>query len=281
MVLRSWRGATVWIDDACFAKLVDQPRCTTVADPQATLEEVDRDRPMFLGDAHRLVVKLVARIGRLELLDLLEQRRLAHGSARHATGGRQRGGRCAPCVRRLARAAVTQVAGIERRRLVARRLVLDSQLARLVGANPAPVADELVDLVVAEIGTLDAFELGGVRRHEEHVAAAEQPLGARHVEDHAAVGLAGDGKGDAGGEVGLDQAGDDIHRWTLRGDDQVNADGTRHLRHAADVFFDLFGRSHHQVGHLVHDDDDDGQRLLAALLQVGIVARQVAGVRPC
>ncbi len=78
------------------------------------------------------------------------------------------------------------------------------------------------------------------------------------------------------GKVGLDQAGDDVHRRALGGDDQVDADGTRHLRQAADVLLHLFGRGHHQVGHLVHDHHDEGQVLLVAFGQVLVVAGQIA-----
>ena len=52
---------------------------------------------------------------------------------------------------------------------------------------------------------LYAFQLAGVRRHEEHIAAPQQSVRARHVQDDAAVHLAADGKGDACREVGLDQ----------------------------------------------------------------------------
>ena len=47
----------------------------------------------------------------------------------------------------------------------------------------------------------------------------------------------------------------------LRREDQVDADGARHLRQPADRFLDLVARHHHQVGQLVDDDDDEGQRL--------------------
>ncbi len=73
--------------------------------------------------------------------------------------------------------------------------------------------------------------------------------------------LRGDLKADPGREVGLDRAGDDIDRGALRGHDQVNAGRPRHLRKALDAGLDLLARDHHQVGHLVDDDDDIGDRL--------------------
>src|SRR3546814_10766055 len=63
--------------------------------------------------------------------------------------------------------------------------------------------------------------------HVEHVALAEELLGPLFAKDGAAVDLRRHLKADAGGQVGLDDAGDDIHRGALRGHDQVDARGAR------------------------------------------------------
>jgi len=89
-----------------------------------------------------------------------------------------------------------------------------------------------------------SFEVPG--GGEQHVAAADECLGALAVEDGARVDLRCDLKRDARGEVGLDDAGDDVHRRTLRGDDEMDAGGARELREAGDVGFDLGGRDHHE-----------------------------------
>jgi hypothetical protein len=102
--------------------------------------------------------------------------------------------------------------------------------------------------------------------HVEHVALAEQLLGALLAENGAAVDLRRHLEGDAGREVRLDRAGDDVDRRALRGHDQVDAGGARHLGEALDRAFDLLAGDHHQVGHLVDDDDDVGQRLEVHLL---------------
>ena len=65
----------------------------------------------------------------------------------------------------------------------------------------------------------------------------------------------------AAGEVRLDRAGQDVDRRPLGGDDEVDADGARHLRQARDRGFDVGRRDHHQVGELVDDDDVVRQRL--------------------
>ena len=65
-------------------------------------------------------------------------------------------------------------------------------------------------------------------------------------------------EGDTRGEVGLDDAGDDVHRRPLRRDDQVDAGGTCELGEPRDAGLDLGRRDHHQVGELVDDCDDVG-----------------------
>ena len=96
--------------------------------------------------------------------------------------------------------------------------------------------------------------------HVQHVALAEQLLGALFAENGAAVDLRGDLEGDAGREVGLDRAGDDVDRGALGGHDQMDAGRARHLGEALDRAFDVLAGDHHQVGHLVDDDDDIGHR---------------------
>ena len=66
---------------------------------------------------------------------------------------------------------------------------------------------------------------------------------------------------DARRNVGLDQAGDHVHRRALRGEDQVDAGGARLLRQARDQLLDLLADHHHQVGELVDDHHDQRQLL--------------------
>src|SRR4028119_552964 len=58
-------------------------------------------------------------------------------------------------------------------------------------------------------------------RLEEHVAHAEQGARPARVHDDPRVHLAGDGKGDAAGDVRLDHAGNDVHARPLGGDHEV------------------------------------------------------------
>ena len=81
-------------------------------------------------------------------------------------------------------------------------------------------------------------------------------------------------------DVRLDQPGDDLDRWALRGDDEVDAGGARELGDAGDRGLDLVGADHHQVGQLVDDDDDVRHPRLAGpqrLVVAGDVAHAAAG----
>ena len=66
---------------------------------------------------------------------------------------------------------------------------------------------------------------------------------------------------DTGREVGLDRAGDDVDRGALRCRDDMDAGGAGHLRKALYRTLDLLAGDHHQVRHLVDDDDDERQGL--------------------
>ena len=124
-----------------------------------------------------------------------------------------------------------------------------------------PEFDHGRGLFLADVGRMQAHQAAGARRQKEHVAAAQQRLGAVGVENGARVHLGGQAEADARGNVGLDEAGDDVHAGPLRGQDEVNAHGARHLRQARDGLFNVGAVEHHQVGELVDDDDDVGQRL--------------------
>src|SRR5207237_3532642 len=100
------------------------------------------------------------------------------------------------------------------------------------------------------------------------------------VEDDARVDAGADGECDPGGDVGFDQAGDDVGGGALRGDQQVNPYGAGELGDATNQFFDLPRRHHHQVSELIDDDHDVGQRIQSHFrcpsIEVGDVADGVA-----
>ena len=104
-----------------------------------------------------------------------------------------------------------------------RSAALEQLLVELRLRLRAPVLGDQLHLLGGHEGALHAQHAGAAEGTEQHVAFAEQALGAALVEDDARVGLRGDGEGDARRDVRLDEAGDDVHRRPLRGDHHVDA----------------------------------------------------------
>ena len=122
--------------------------------------------------------------------------------------------------------------------------------------------DDPLDLVVRDKAALDALGLALAQGGIQHIALADELFRAGLVQNDARLDLRGDRKRNAGGDIGLHDARDDIRGWALGGDDEVHAGRARLLRDAADRGLDLLGRDHHEVGQLVDDDDDLGQDLV-------------------
>ncbi len=122
--------------------------------------------------------------------------------------------------------------------------------------------DHFGDFGFGDEGAMDAHQAGAARGQEQHVALAEQVLGAHHVQNSSGIDSCGHTERDASREVGLDEAGDDIDRRPLGSQNEVDADGAGHLGEADDAGFDTLTFEHHQVGQLVDDDQDVRQRLL-------------------
>ena len=129
------------------------------------------------------------------------------------------------------------------------------------------------DLVVADERAVDAQDLLAAG-HVEHVALAEQLLGALLAKDRAAVDLRGHLEADAGRQVGLDDAGDDVDRRALGRHDEMDARRARLLRQPLDEEFDFLARGHHQVGEFVDDHHDLRQHVIFELF--GLVDRLAA-----
>ena len=123
----------------------------------------------------------------------------------------------------------------------------------------ASATTTLRDLLLLHPAALDALGDDEAAVQQQHVALAHQALGAALVEDDLGVGGRRHREGEAGRDVGLDHAGDDVDRRALRGDDQVDADGTGLRGDAVDRLLDVAGRDHHQVGQLVDHDEDERQ----------------------
>ena len=76
-------------------------------------------------------------------------------------------------------------------------------------------------------------------------------------------------KGDAGRDVGFNDAGDDGGARGLRGDDQVNASGAGFGGEDGDVIFHFGGGDLHKIGELIDDHDDVGEAIRQRFLGGG------------
>ena len=103
-------------------------------------------------------------------------------------------------------------------------------------------------------------QTAATRWKEEHIAATEQVLGAHRVENGPGVEARTHPVGDPAGEVGLDDAGEDVDRRTLGCTDQVDAHCARLLCEPGDGLFDGPAGCDHQISELVDHDHDVGQR---------------------
>src|SRR4051794_5367748 len=102
---------------------------------------------------------------------------------------------------------------------------LEVALVELLLALPRLLDDER-DLLLGDVGALDALQPRGAERLEEHVALTEKRLGAALVEDHTRVRLRRHCERDPGRHVRLDHAGDHVDRRALRGEYEVDTDRT-------------------------------------------------------
>ena len=116
-----------------------------------------------------------------------------------------------------------------------------------------------LDLVVRHERPMSPDD-AAARGHVEHVALAQELLGALLADDGAAIDLRRNLEADPAREIGLDRAGDHIDARPLRRHDEMNASRARHLRKALHRIFDVLAGDHHEIGHFVDDDHDVGHR---------------------
>ena len=153
----------------------------------------------------------------------------------------------------------------------------------------APEFCDCGDFFFSDKGCVDALETAGAGGKEEHVAAPEEGFGTVAVDDGAGVDLGGEAEGHAGGDVGFDEAGDDVDGGALGGEDEMDADGAGHLCETGDGLFDVGAVEHHEIGELVDDDHDVGEgflvdvfeEVLAAVIEELVELVDVADVVGC
>ena len=85
---------------------------------------------------------------------------------------------------------------------------------------------------------MQAAQLGGPRRHEQHVAGAEQSLRADRIENRARIHPRGHLQRDPRRQIRLDKSGQHVNRRPLRGQNQMDTGGARLLRETGYIALD-------------------------------------------
>ena len=116
------------------------------------------------------------------------------------------------------------------------------------------------------------------RLEKEHVTLAEEGLRPILIEDRPAVHLGCDPECDPARKVGLDEAGDHIHRGPLRREDQVQTHRAGLLRQSGQRRLDVGLHRHHEIGQLVHDDHDERHLAFRVLDRRRSLGRGVGGL---
>ena len=209
---RAGLGALIRPDDAELLHLIDDTRGARITQLDTPLQR-----------RNRALLHLEHRLDRLRqhLIVLAAQRTLAVS---------RRGRR-----RALAALAVFFIGGIV-------HVLADFGAVGIVG-RAGVFLDEVHDvltLFVRDKGALNTTRLADTDRAEEHIAHADQLLGAALIEDDTALHRGRDREGNAAGDIGLHQTGDNVSGRALRGYDQVDTGGAAHLSHTADALFNLF-----------------------------------------
>src|SRR5205085_9638790 len=90
----------------------------------------------------------------------------------------------------------------------------------------SPVVDEGFGLVISKETALDAFWTACIGRQVEHVTTTQKAFGTTHVDDGTRVYGRANHEGDTGGNVGLNETGDNIDRRSLGSNDEMYASST-------------------------------------------------------
>ena len=144
----------------------------------------------------------------------------------------------------------------------------------VVDALTVALVDEIqngFNLLFAHESALHTNGLDASDRRIQHIAAPDQLLRTRNVQNGAGVHLRSHRKGDTGRNVRLDQSRDDVHGGALCTDDEMHACGARLLCQTADRFLHVVGRGHHKIRQLVDDNDDLRQEFLFGIVLCHLV----------
>ena len=132
-----------------------------------------------------------------------------------------------------------------------------------------------IQFLIGNEGTLHAHGLVEADWIKEHITLAQKLFRTAHVNDGAGVRLGRNRKGNAGGDIGLDDAGDNIHGGPLRCQNQMNTGRTRLLRQAQNCVLHIHLSHHHQIRKLVYYDDN-ARPAVVLILPRGVIGVDLA-----
>ena len=102
-------------------------------------------------------------------------------------------------------------------------------------------------------------------RVEQHISFSKKLFCAIHIQNRSGIRTRSHRKCNPARHICFDQTGDDIHRWTLGCNHQMNPRRSCQLCQSADGLFHVIGSYHHKICKLVHNDHNLWH-LLRALL---------------
>ncbi len=123
--------------------------------------------------------------------------------------------------------------------------------------------DDALDLIRLDEDSLESIGCHSTCREVEHVTTSEEILCTDLIEDCTGVDIGCYCEGYTRRDIRLDETCDDIDRWTLGREDEMESNRSSLLCDASDGSFDFFlVPTHHEIRELIDDDHDDRHTIL-------------------
>ena len=103
-------------------------------------------------------------------------------------------------------------------------------------------------------GTLQTYRLRVTGREKQHITLSQKLFCTALVQNCSGINGRGYRECNTGRNIRLDHTGNDIHRWSLGCQDQMNAGCSGKLCQTAYRILHFLGGNHHQICKLIHDD---------------------------
>src|SRR5690606_13017648 len=95
---------------------------------------------------------------------------------------------------------------------------------------------------------------------QQHITPTDQLICTPRIKDGARIDFGKYPERQSCREIGLNCSGNNIYRWPLRSDNQVNTYRTRQLSQPGNRCFHLLTRCHHKVCKLIDDQHNEGKK---------------------